>query len=405
MIFFKDRFLILALLAGFLVRLFITPISGFKFDVDTWFAWAERLNSVGFVSFYTDKVWTGYPPGFLYILSLLGFMRNLFHISDPNFYMMLKLPSIIAEIIMGIVVYQIIPDKFKSWKKIGLVLVIFNPAFIFNSAIFGQFDGLFSLTLLLSIYFLSKKLIPQSAFFWGVSFLLKPQAIFIIPVFFLYLLKNFSVKTIFNLTAATCLIMLIAFFPFFRTNLINGPINLISTLLDYYPYNSIFAYNLWGILGFWIPDNKTWLGISYQSLGFIMLVSFWAVITLLYFRQKISLFTLSTLSTLSFFYFLTRMHERYLYPGLVFLILLSTLKRSKFILILTVVLSAIHFLNLYYVYIYYNQFYLKIPQIIYNSVVYNFADKNIPLISVFSTLIFFLISISILKIAYEHEKN
>ncbi len=99
---FKDRFLILSLLLGLFIRLILTPVTGFKFDIDTWFAWAERLNNIGFANFYSDQVWTSYPPGFLYILGVLGSIKNLFHINPSLFHMVLKLPSILAELAIGI---------------------------------------------------------------------------------------------------------------------------------------------------------------------------------------------------------------------------------------------------------------------------------------------------------------
>lgn len=396
---FKNHFLILILIAGFLTRIFLSPIQGFKFDVGTWFAWAERLNSVGFAHFYSNDIWTGYPPGFLYILSFLGFIKNLFQIDTFFFYSILKFPSILAEIILAFLIYQIIPKNFGIWRKLGLLLVVFNPAFIFNSAIFGQFDGLFSLSLLLSIYFLVKKKVKSSCVFWGISFLLKPQAIILAPVFLFYIFKNFSIKIIAKISLSLTLTILIAFLPFFPTNPINGPIHLVVNLLDFYPYNSIFAYNLWGILGFWIKDNNAYLSITYQNWGYILFAFFWIIIgfTHIWKKRNFSLFTLSTLSSLSFFFLITRMHERYLYPGLVFLIIVAVLNKSRLLVMLTIILSLIHFLDLYYVYIYYNQFYLNHPSDLYNSFIYNFANKNIPLICLLSTIIFVLISITIIK--------
>lgn len=401
---FKDRFLILSLLLGLIIRLLLTPVTGFKFDVDTWFAWAQRLNEVGFTNFYFDKVWTGYPPGFLYILSSLGFIKNLFNISDPNFYLVLKLPSIFAELILGLVIYQIIPDKLKLWKKLALIIVMLNPAFIFNSAVFGQFDGLFSLIVFLVVFYLQKNKLILSSVLLGLAFLFKPQAILLFPLLLFFILKNFSMKAFVELFLPATFTIILGFLPFFPTSPINGPINLISTLLGFYPYNSIFAYNLWGILGFWVKDNNIFMNISYQNWGYILFSIFWISVFFIHQKKKLSLYSIATLAGLSFFFILTRMHERYLYPGLVFLMFFSVTKKSVFLTILTIALSLIHFLNLYYVYIYYNQFYLKIPQIIYNVVLYNFADKNIPVISLFSTLIFFLISISILKLDYEYKK-
>lgn len=397
---FKDRFLILSLLLSLLIRLMLTPIVGFRFDVDTWFAWAERLNSVGFANFYTDTIWTGYPPGFLYILAALGFIKNLVHIDSNLFYIILKLPSIVAEIMIAIFIYYLIPKNLMSWRKIGLLFIILNPAFIFNSSIFGQFDGLFSLFLLLSIYFLVRKKIEFSSILWGVSFLLKPQAIILSPVFLFYILKNFSIKIIVQLSLPLVLTIVIAFLPFFPAQPINGPIHLVTNLLDFYPYNSIFAYNLWGILGFWIKDHNTYLSITYQNWGYILFTIFWLIVGYFYFWRKtaLSLYTLSALSALSFFFLITRMHERYLYPSLVFLIIVTIFRKSHLLLSLTIILSFIFFLDLYYVYIYYNMFYLKLPTLIYNQTVYDFADKNLKSISLFSTFIFLLTSISILRL-------
>lgn len=401
----KDRFLLITLFSGLLTRLILTPLPGFRFDVDTWFAWADRLNSIGFPLFYSGDIWTGYPPGFLYILGFLGYIKNLLQIDSLLFFIILKLPAILAEISIGIIIYKLIPNS--KWKKIGLILVMFNPAFIFNSAVFGQFDGLFSLSLLLSIYFLIKKQVGFSTILWGISFLLKPQAIILSPVFLFYILNNFSIRTILKISLTLTLIILIAFLPFFPTNPINGPIGLMINLLDFYPYNSIFAYNLWGILGFWIKDNSTYLGITYQNWGYILVSIFWIIVGYFYFLRKknLSVYTLSALSSLSFFFLITRMHERYLYPGLIFLIIAAAINKSRELIILITMLSLIHFLDLYYVYIYYNHFYLKYSTVLYNALIYNFADNNVFLISLLSTIIFVLISITIIKSNGYFKKN
>lgn len=403
---FKNHFLILTLLLGLLIRLTLSPIQGFKFDVDTWFAWAERLNSIGFANFYSDQVWTGYPPGFLYILAILGFIKNIFQIDSTIFYIILKLPSILAEIILALLFYKIIPKKIINWRKIGLLFVILNPAFIFNSAIFGQFDGLFSLTLLLSIYFLNQDKVIYSSFLGGVSFLLKPQAIFLLPVFSFYILKNFSIRNLLRIALPGIILILLLFLPFFLNNFFGGPIKLISSLLGHYPYGSIFAYNFWGVFGFWIPDTNSLLSITYQNWGFLLFITFWIIIGHFYFlkKRKLSLYTLSALSTLSFFFLITRMHERYFYPSLIFLIIVAILRKSYLLLAFTIILTLIYFLDLYYVYIYYNMFYLNLSIPLYNQIIYDFADKNIQFISFVSTFIFMLTSISILKLENENIK-
>ena len=164
-----------------------------------------------------------------------------------------------------------------------------------------------------------------------------------------------------------------------------------------YSFTSLFASNLWGAVGFWIPDNTLWNGLSYQIWGYILLASYWLIIGYYYFKKKLSIYTLATLATLGFFFLPTRVHERYLYPAIVFLILITAYLRSRLLLILAGILSLLHLLNLYYVYVYYNELYLKLPKILYNPIIYNFLDANGKGFSLISTIIFILISASIIR--------
>lgn len=402
---FRDHFLFFNLFLGLFIRLMFSSVPGFKFDVDTWFSWAQRLNEVGYMNFYSDSVWTGYPPGFLYVLSFLGLIRNILQITDAQFYILLKLPAILAEIAIALLAYRIIPAKYELWKKIALVFILFNPAFIFNSSIFGQFDGLFSLILLLTIYFLVKNKFYSASFFWGLAFLLKPQAVLILPFFLFYFLKNYSLRRVALMSLISIITVIIGFFPFFPKNFIFGPISLIINLLDYYPYTSIFAYNIWGIQGFWIKDSILFLNITYQNWGYLIFIFYLVFVSILGIKRKLSFYSIAALFSLGSFFLITRMHERYLYPSLIFLILVSSMRKSLTLLILTGILILIHFLDLYYVYIYYNQFYLKLPEILYMPDIYNFAANNIPLISLVSTLIFTMITINILFSKTEDENQ
>lgn len=392
----KDKVIVLMLLIGIIVRFILTPLMGYKFDVDTWFAWAIRLNEVGFANFYSDQMWTNYTPGFLYILGFLGFIKNLFSI-DNSFYFFLKLPSILAEILLAAFAYQQISKKSLRWAKIAAILILFNPAFIFNSSIWGQIDGLLSLSFVFSVYFLEKKKIILSSIFLGLSFLIKPQAIALFPIFLLFLIKNFSIKNFLQLTLPALLTVFFLSFPFFINNPFGGIIRLFSRMASDYPHTSLFAYNFWGRIGFWIPDNQSWTNLTYQTWGQLLFLSYWITVGYFYFTKKLSFYNLAALAVLGFFFLPTRVHERYLLPAIIFLILTAAIKKSKLLVGLIVVLSILHFLNLYYVYIYYNFFYLKLPAVIYNPTLYHLLDTGGENLSLISTIIFILISITIIK--------
>ena len=64
------------LVLGLVLRVFIAgiylPLSGFSIDVGDFSAWGQRLASVGPAEFYAPDYFADYPPGYLYVLWLLG---------------------------------------------------------------------------------------------------------------------------------------------------------------------------------------------------------------------------------------------------------------------------------------------------------------------------------------------
>lgn len=402
----KSHLIFLLIIIALLIRVICSILPGFKIDVDTWFAWVVRLTQVGPNHFYTDQIWTNYTPGYLYVLYLLGLIKNAFSISDNLFYLILKLPAILSEITLGILIFNICQKKFSA--KIALMvssLIFFNPALIFNSSVWGQIDGILTLFLLLSIYYLEKLKIYWSAFFVSVALLIKPQAVAIFPILLLFFLKSFSLKklTLFLLTAGTTLIL--GTWSFFPNQTIYKLSQLFLKMTSDYPHLSLFAFNLWGVVEFWTSDTTKWFYLSYQQWGTVLVTAYWLILSLAYLKKKINLYSLAALACLGFYFLPTRVHERYLYPAIPFLVLSSFYLKSKIVLLLTALLSLIHLLNLYFVYVYYNEFFLNLPKTLYQPVIYNFLSTNTRLFSLLSTIIFIVLSILVLKNSLYAKNN
>lgn len=407
----KNLLVYYLILSGFLIRLIFASFPGFHVDTDTFFAWSVRAFDLGLSNFYSKDVWTNYTPGMIYLFYLLGAVRELFSISDQYFYFVLKLPSIISDLGLAYLIYLVLSKATsKRMALYGLAFCLFNPVLIFNASIWGAFDGFMTLFLFLSVYYLAQKKLILASIFFGVSLLVKPQAIAIAPVFVFWLLFTYSRKTIVNNFLKLSLPGIIAIFilslPFFLSNPIFGFLNLFVQMAQDYKANSLFAYNLWGIFGFWI-DDSTHLGpLSYQTWGILLLAVFWIYFFILFYRKKISdVYTLATLGFLAFFFLPTRVHERYLFSAIPFLILISVYLKNRVLIICTVLLSLLHTINLYYVYIYYNEFYLQLPKTLYIPGFYEWVESYGKILSVFSTLIFGAIIITISKLAFKHGKS
>jgi dolichyl-phosphate-mannose-protein mannosyltransferase len=403
----KNHSFILLLLGGFICRLILLSLPGFKVDVDAWFAWAIRMYELGPSHFYSMEIWTNYTPGYLYVLWFLGWLRELFSLDTSLFYsVILKLPSILAELILALFIYkEVLKASDKKWAILSSILILFNPAFIFNSAIWGQIDGLLALFMVLTIYFLTKERSILSSTFFALSFLIKPQTIALLPVFFFYLIYKPSLKRLLEISLPAAFVILLLSLPFFPNQPITGIINLTRNMVSDYSYTSMFAYNIWGVVGFWLPDTTTWLGLSYQLWGYLILVLFWGIILLFFWKKRISFYSLAALSTLSFYFFPTRVHDRYIYPALIFLIIVASITKSKKIYYLTIFLSYLSLMDLYYVYVYYNEIYNNMTRILYSQPIYSFINDHGKLLSLLSTVTFITAVLIIIQYGRKFSKK
>lgn len=395
----KNLIVYYLILAGLLIRLIFASFPGFHVDTDTFFAWALRAYDLGLAKFYSKDVWTNYTPGMIYLFYLLGLIKSFFSIPDPWFHFVLKLPSIFADLILSFYIYKVLLKHVsKKLALYGLAFCLFNPVLIFNSAVWGAFDGFMTLFLFLSVYYLAEKKLILSSIFFGISILIKPQAVAIAPVFALWILKHFSFGRALKLSLPALLTIVIFSIPYFPQDPIFGFFNLFIQMAQDYKGNSLFAYNVWGILGFWIDDGAMLGPLSYRVWGILALAIFWIYFFILAIRKKvIDVYIISTLAFLAFFFLPTRVHERYLFSAIPFLILISIYLKSRLLIWTTIILSILHTINLYYVYVYYNEIYLKLPKTLYIPGVYEWLENEGKLLSAISTVIFAIIIVGISK--------
>jgi len=192
------------LLIGVFIRVYIAgvllPRSGFAIDIGDFTAWAQRLASVGPSGFYEPLYFSDYPPGYLYVLWLLGAIGGALGgiVGQDATSGLVKVPGILADLGVGAMLFVIC----RRWagqlisrtpaSRIGLdgetlgllaaALYLLNPGTIFNSAVWGQIDSVGTLVLLLTIYALARGRTELAAFGAAVALLVKFQFAFLIPI-------------------------------------------------------------------------------------------------------------------------------------------------------------------------------------------------------------------------------
>jgi len=367
------------LLIGFTLRIIIGAIHGTAFTIDTgtFEAWSIRLADKGPWDFYAKDYFSDYAPGYLYVLFLIGKLNTIFEFSKHEFQFIFKLPSIFADIGIAYVLYLFL-EREKPAVRLGAaaVYLLFPPALLMG-AVWGQVDSLSVFFLMLSIYWIARDKPVEGAAAYVVGFVIKPQIIAALPFLAFWILRRnppdlskpaaeaipaILLKT----TAAGFGVLLLLIIPFFP----DYPWDFVSHLRDSadvenYRVGSFWAYNFWGMWGFFEPDNTKYLGLTYQVWGLgLFAISIVAILYSLRNAEEDRALALGTaLCLLAFYVFLTRMHERYMFPFFVPFLAACVLYRSPLLWAVFAVLALTQFLNLYQVYGYYQPNELRIQDL------------------------------------------
>ena len=352
--------MILLFTAALCLRIiFAYTYGGFESDTACFFSWANMLKTNGFADFYSPDYFCDYPPGYLYILYLLGDCMQFFGIESLNNsgLLILKAPAILCDIAAGYLIWYH-AQKHCS-PKASLLLsacYLFHPAVLINSSLWGQVDAVFTLIILLACILLTQGRYIPAYFLYAMGILLKPQVLIFAPLILCALAEYIShTKSIKKILAhigsgITAIIMLILLcLPFGLQNVIAQYTDTLSS----YPYAAVNACNAWGLFGQnWISQDTKLGFFTYAQIGTwsILLTTFLAFLIFYTLRKRSDRYYLTgAFLVLSVFLFSVRMHERYLFPVMLLLMFTFIHNKEKAYLFHFWTISICHFFNVYYV--------------------------------------------------------
>ena len=358
-------YLLILLFLGLLVRFFFVSNPGFEADVAYWKSWSLAAVDKGTMWTVTQTNYN-YPPVFVYLLWILGKIYSLF--TNPHdfnafwqntnilFLFLVKLIPIISDLIIAILLY-FLGEKLTA-KKVGpapdvsgvnsladlknksdlakkslpllmAALYLFNPAVILDGSIWGQVDSFGVLIFMISLVFLFLKKPFWSSLVFTLAFLLKLQNIIYIPIFFLFILLRFGKKTFFKSLAVSITAFFLLCFEYFLHHQGAAIIKLMFQNADWFPYLSLNSYNLWWIVsganGMGVSDKILTLGVvNAKTFGLILFSAsyLWCLGLILKKSSFENLILSCLLAVFSFYLLLTQAHERYIFPAIIFLIML-----------------------------------------------------------------------------------
>ena len=234
----------LIIFIGLFIRLVLMPLFTYDFDVSFWATTIQNAQSgdglYNMPGYYYSPVWG-------YILGVVSSIGNIFfdlstmgvhfdqlvpletmwmdqHTAAPTtiwFNVMIKIPLIICDLLVGILIYYLIKERTKDLKKaqMGFAFWFLCPLTIFISSVHGTFDVFSAFFMLLTVFMLYKNHYFLAGASFSAAVLTKwfpAMAIFLLVAYILAKYKDDRdkmVKSLVSAIAGTSLALLILMIP------------------------------------------------------------------------------------------------------------------------------------------------------------------------------------------------
>jgi Gpi18-like mannosyltransferase len=292
------------ILIGLIIKIILLPIKTGDYVVFIE-PWINFIKSHGFASSLKYKFYD-YSPSYIYML--IGIAK-----ANLNPLYSVKIVSILFEYIAAFFIGKIAYQKYQSnliiW--ISLAVVPLLPTVILNSSYLSQCDSIYVSFILGSMYFYMKDKLFLSIVFLGIAFAFKMQTVFILPFYFVLMLKG---KLPWHYFFLIPIIFIVSILPtwYFGRNF--------TDLIRVY----IAQTDRYRLLTMNFPNLYIWINNNYyetvKTVG--ILVTFLTTLISGFYLSRIKIeFSLEILVKLVFLsaiiipFILPGMHERYMYLG------------------------------------------------------------------------------------------
>ena len=309
-------------------------IRGYGVDMGCFGAWAGKMASGGPGNFYEEGYFCDYPPGYMLVLGVLGFIANLFGISlgSVSGELLLKTVPIFCDILLALGLFYAADRVAGRKPALGIAaLVALNPAFVIAGACWGQIDSVLCVMLVLMLLLAREGKWQWAIPVFALAVLAKPQAGLLAPLGVFALVrdamrdsqarKRAGMGLLLGLLATAAIVL-----PFSgNQESIFWIVEKYAATLSSYAYATLSTGNLMFLLGCnWTPNEQAVFGgVTYGQIGAVLMALSFAFGIFVYLRGKgRKRLMLASAATMQLIFVLgSKMHERYILPALALLLL------------------------------------------------------------------------------------
>ncbi len=318
--------LLLLVMAAEIACLF--PCSGLSCDLNVYREWAFRLAQRGPALFYApgyEYHWE-YPPASMYPLWVAGVAGRLLHLSRTPLRLLIQIPPVVTNVLLAETLFVFLRksgfSRAKCWT--GTVVIALNPALLFDTVIWGQSDAIVTLLMWLAALFVLESKYELGAALAAVALLTKPHALLLIPLLALWALWHARPARWATAMIVFLAAIMIVTAPFQGSHPLDWLPRFYLRSLQSFRETSVNAFNFMALTGGLRQPDATVLimGLSYFDLGILLSSCALMLSFYLLWRSRTPRMLMLAIFIALFgnFLFAPRMHERYLYPALVFFV-------------------------------------------------------------------------------------
>lgn len=274
---------VIAVAISFALQAMLGSFLGHEYDMEVFFAAGYSVangmtpyryhsaRSIFNNSIFPEQVpGIGYPPPWAL---LLGVIYSAVYAPTKNLFaynLATKLPIIVSNIGLAFLVEKIASqegaDRILSSKMFYFLL--FNPFLIYGSSLWGQFDSVVILTVMLAIESLVHNKMKESSLLFALSVSLKILPLVLLPLLALYARKNYGLRrclTFLIIFSVSLLVLVYLPFPLF-----NWDLSLITQNFDFH-FTRAGCFTFFNILE--LAQGGIDLPRALQATGYVWIIA------------------------------------------------------------------------------------------------------------------------------------
>jgi len=319
---------LLIILAVTVIKFALLPFfSGFAYDIAMKTRRALLAAWLGPAGIYDPALPVDtYPPASLYLLWLSGWIGTHLEPAATATRILVEAPVMLADALIALTLFFTARRQRRAPAAIAIMLAFaLNPALLYDTVVWGQSDSVMVLPMLAGSFLIGRGRTRLGWAMIALAFLAKPQAVAIVPALAAFTLFTAAISEVLVSGAIAVLIVIAGFLPFLRGHGVAWIVSFYRAMGERFPRASMGAFNLHALLGGLSAGDQTTspVGVSYFVLGIALLAALWIFAAWLLWRSsgapRATAFILF-LVLFGSFIVAPRMHERYAYVALVFLV-------------------------------------------------------------------------------------